>query len=211
MTAATAAKAADALAQGESVTGGAGLGTFKRRQDPTRLSRSGSGSKQQKVRRYFRLHACFVYGYMALEIDPNCKVARIHIYRLDSLLIAPRCIGPCAVLQDAFAWLLGLSLQASASYEQALLSYNAFLVPYQAPDGQASAGSPGAGGTTLAPSLAVGLEFAAAAQGFVVERVAECYAALTDWSGLQVGLVASLTVSAFCGQSQRLQRQRLAY
>ncbi|GLI61976.1 hypothetical protein VaNZ11_004542, partial [Volvox africanus] len=84
--------------------------------------------------------------------------------------------------KDAFAWLLGLSLQASGSYEQALVSYNAFLAPAQATAALTAAGSSGAPPT---PSSTASLELAAAAQSFVVERVAECYAALTDWSGLQ--------------------------
>ncbi|GLC49196.1 hypothetical protein PLESTB_000192700 [Pleodorina starrii] len=101
--------------------------------------------------------------------------------------------------RDAFAWLLGLSLQAAGSYEQALLSYNAFLAPTQAPipsapaAPQGAAGSPGgSGGSAPAPGPSAALEVAAAAQGFVVERVAECYAALTDWSGLQ-GLVGAFS------------------
>ncbi|GIL75399.1 hypothetical protein Vretifemale_5200, partial [Volvox reticuliferus] len=86
--------------------------------------------------------------------------------------------------KDAFAWLLGLSLQASGSYEQALVSYNAFLAPAHAtatPTAAGSCGTPPA----QTPSSIASLELAAATQSFVVERVAECYAALTDWSGLQ--------------------------
>ncbi|GFR47474.1 hypothetical protein Agub_g9203, partial [Astrephomene gubernaculifera] len=89
---------------------------------------------------------------------------------------------------DAFAWLLGMSLQASGSYEQALLSYNAFLAPQSAP-----AGSAGGGGGQAA--LVVAAELAAAAQAFVVERVGECYAALSDWSGLQ-GLIGAFSRTA---------------
>ena len=96
----------------------------------------------------------------------------------------------CPATQDPFAWLQGLRLQASGSYEPALLAYNAFLAAPQAGSSSSgSSGSSGTGSSTGQPQpqqQAAALELAAAAQGFVVERVAECYAALADWSGLQV-------------------------
>eukprot|EP00198_Chlamydomonas_reinhardtii_P004149 XP_001693485.1 phosphatidylinositol 3-kinase-related protein kinase [Chlamydomonas reinhardtii] len=101
--------------------------------------------------------------------------------------------------KDPFAWLQGLRLQASGSYEPALLAYNAFLAAPQAGSSSSgSSGSSGTGSSTGQPQpqqQAAALELAAAAQGFVVERVAECYAALADWSGLQ-GLVSAYSRSA---------------
>ncbi len=87
--------------------------------------------------------------------------------------------------QDPFSWLLALSLHTAGSYEQALLSYNAFLAP-PPPVPTAPADSPrgGSGGPPPSARAAALSEMSSPAQAFVVERVAECYAALTDWSGL---------------------------
>ncbi|KXZ49313.1 PI3kinase-like protein [Gonium pectorale] len=102
--------------------------------------------------------------------------------------------------KDAFAWLQGLSQQAAGAYEQALLTYNAFLASPRSPssssaspgpnEGRLAGGAPGAAFSSPAAQ-----EMAAVAQGFVVERVAECYAALSDWAGLQ-GLMDAYSRSA---------------
>lgn len=69
----------------------------------------------------------------------------------------------CAGLQDPLAWLAPAVLQAHGNYESALSGYTAFL-------------------SSLSSTLAC--EWARAARAWVVQNIAQCYAAVADWQGL---------------------------
>lgn len=78
-----------------------------------------------------------------------------------------------ADLQDPIAWLAPAVLHAHGNYESALSGYTAFL-------------------SSLSSPLAC--EWARAARPWVVQSIAQCYAAVADWQGLD----------SFSGDQQRV-------